>query len=345
VALLEEPSVVREARLALGLSQAALASAAGVSRQAVGAIEAGQHRPSVDAALAIAQALGRPVEELFGRAPGLSSPILGGEVPEGAPVLAARVGERLVHAPAYDALAVEGWPQPNAVLRGGRPELLSDGDLNGFVVVGCDPAVGLAAAMLPARGSRRVIAVSASTAASLAALGDGRTHAAIVHARADELPAPPVSVVRFGLARWSVGLASAGRSPRSVGEVCSTGAGVVQRDAGASSQKAFLAAVERQGLRPPPGPIASGHLDVARRVAVGSAPGVTMEPAALSHRLAFTPLEEHVVEVWVDACWREHPAVEALGTLLRSRAFTERLSLVGGYDLAACGAARGEENR
>ena len=34
-----------------------------------------------------------------------------------------------------------------------------------------------------------------------------------------------------------------------------------------------------------------------------------------------------------DARWREHPAVEALGNVLRSSAFTRRLSLVGGYEL------------
>jgi DNA-binding XRE family transcriptional regulator len=58
-------SALREARTGAGLSQEALAAAAGVSRQAVGAIEAGRHRPSVDAALAIAAAVGRSVEELF----------------------------------------------------------------------------------------------------------------------------------------------------------------------------------------------------------------------------------------------------------------------------------------
>jgi hypothetical protein len=62
-----------------------------------------------------------------------------------------------------------------------------------------------------------------------------------------------------------------------------------------------------------------------------------MEPAAIGLELAFAPLEEHVAEVWVDARWREHPAVGALGDLLRSAAFTQRLGLVGGYDLVGCG--------
>ncbi len=57
---------VRGARTANGLTQADLAAAAGVSRQTVVAVEAGDYAPSVYLALAIAARLGRSVEELFG---------------------------------------------------------------------------------------------------------------------------------------------------------------------------------------------------------------------------------------------------------------------------------------
>src|SRR4051794_26915602 len=102
---MESPTRLREARLAAGLSQAALAGAAGISRQAVGAIEAGLHRPGVDAALALAPAVGRSVEALFGAAPAGSETVLGTSVPDGAAVLAARVGDRVMHAAASDTLA------------------------------------------------------------------------------------------------------------------------------------------------------------------------------------------------------------------------------------------------
>lgn len=333
-------SALREARLAAGLSQSTLAEAAGVSRQAIGAIEAGRHRPGIDAALAIAAAVGRPVEDLFAAPTQASVAVLGGAVSDGSAVHAARVGERVVHAPVGDTLAFEGWPNPNAVLWDGRPHVLPDGDLNGLVVVGCDPAIAMAAATLPAHGACRVVALSGSTALALGALRDGRAHAAVVHNRAGRLPKPPIDVLRLHLARWRVGLASRGKRPRSVAEVCASSARVVQRDGGASSQKAFLAAVAREGAARPRGPLASGHLEVARCVANGAVAGVTMEPAAISCGLAFGSLEEHVVEVWVDARWREHPAVEALGAVLRSRAFTARLALVGGYDLTDCGSIR-----
>jgi putative molybdopterin biosynthesis protein len=57
---------LRVARQARGYSQQQLAGMAGVSRQAVSAVESGQSDPSLRVALALAQALGMTVEELFG---------------------------------------------------------------------------------------------------------------------------------------------------------------------------------------------------------------------------------------------------------------------------------------
>ncbi|HEY1276484.1 MAG TPA: helix-turn-helix domain-containing protein [Thermoleophilaceae bacterium] len=328
---------VREARLAAGLSQGALAAAAGVSRQAVGAIEAGRHRPSVDAALAIARAVGRPVEELFGEAPACAEPVLGAPLPDGSPVLAARVGDRIVYSRATEALAFEGWPLANAVLEDGRPRPLPGGDLDALVVVGCDPALGSAAALLPASGSRHLVALSGSTAGALEAMRHGRAHAALVHNRPGRLPSSPPGVLRLHLARWRVGVASRGRRARSVAELCDRRVRVVQREAGASSQRAFASAVAAHGGPAVAGPVESGHLEVARRVAGGAAAGVTMEPAALRFGLAFRELESHVAELWIDPRWRAHPGVEALGEVLRSQAFTTRMALVGGYELSHCG--------
>jgi putative molybdopterin biosynthesis protein len=345
---------LREARVAAGLSQSALAGAAGVSRQAVGAIEGGLHRPSVDAALAIAAAVGRSVEDLFGTAPRHAGSVLGAPVPDGSAVLAARVGDRVVaqmttslrearvgdrvvHAPASQTLAFEGWPRANAVMKSGRPKLLPGADLDGLVIVGCDPALGLIAGLLPSSGPRTVIALSGSTGRALEATRAGRAHVALVHGPRRRLPRPAAGTLRLHLARWRVGVASAGRRARSVAELCERGARVVQRDAEASSQKAFMAAVAAAGGRALEGPVASGHVEVARLVAQGATAGVTMEPAAINWGLPFAALEEHVAEVWVDARWREHPGAIALADVLRSAAFTSRLGLVGGYDLTESG--------
>ena len=57
---------LRLARQARGFSQQQLAGMAGVSRQAVSAVESGLSDPSLRVALALASALGQTVEELFG---------------------------------------------------------------------------------------------------------------------------------------------------------------------------------------------------------------------------------------------------------------------------------------
>src|SRR5262245_37750935 len=61
----ETQNAVARHRRELGLSQATLARAAGLSRQALSAVEAGRSVPSTAIALRLARALGRSVEDLF----------------------------------------------------------------------------------------------------------------------------------------------------------------------------------------------------------------------------------------------------------------------------------------
>jgi len=56
---------IAEIRREHGLSQQALARAAGVSRQSMNAIENDRHDPSVSLAFAIARVLNAPVTDLF----------------------------------------------------------------------------------------------------------------------------------------------------------------------------------------------------------------------------------------------------------------------------------------
>jgi len=331
---------VQAARTQAGLTQAALAEASGLSRQAVGAIEAGRHRPGVDAALGLARVLGVPVEELFGTPPpAQSASVLGEPVAEDGPVVMARVGNRRVHAPADLAGGQERWPVADGRWTDGeaRPFTSGDGHEDGLVVVGCDPALGLLTAQLPPAGPRRMVAVSGSTRAALAAMTAGRAHAALVHGRPGKLPPTPVGVLRLHMTRWRVGLATRTGHALSLTDLAGRRAGIVQREEGASSQQALLRALRAQGCAPADGPIAGGHLAVAQRVVAGARAGVTIEPAAVHHHLGFHPLEEHVVQLWIAPEHREHPAVQELGGVLTSRIFQSRLAAIGGYDLTGCG--------
>ena len=103
-------NALRERRAAGGLTQADLAREAGISRPQVAAIEAGRHTPSVTAGLALARALGVPLEELFPSEPSAAVPVVE-SAPEGAPLVLGRVGDRLV----YSALP-ERRPPPSAAV-------------------------------------------------------------------------------------------------------------------------------------------------------------------------------------------------------------------------------------
>ena len=60
---------VKELRAANALSQAALATALGVSRQTVNSIETGRYTPSLPLAIALARYFETPVEEIFDDSP------------------------------------------------------------------------------------------------------------------------------------------------------------------------------------------------------------------------------------------------------------------------------------
>jgi DNA-binding XRE family transcriptional regulator len=340
MAAIVRPSRLRERRLECGLTQAELAARAGVSRQLVAAVEAGQNAPAVDAALGLARALATTVENLFAPAPEPVVSALGTSLAEGVSVKVGRVGEQLVACELSDhGIAGAGWAKADGSIRDGGLHLFAGANPRGLVLAGCDPALGVAEAMLEGLGSASLLTLSAATGTGLRALARGGIHAAVVHGPRDRLPAPPVAVNRLHLARWQVGLAVARAvRHRSLEPLLRGKAPIAQRDPAAASQQALLRAAADVGVdAPPPGPLAGGHIEAARIAATLGCAAVTTESAARAFDLEFLPLEEHVVQIWVAERWNDHPGVEALGNLLAAAAFTERVAQFGGYDLAGCG--------
>lgn len=327
-------------RRARGWSQSELARRAGVTRQLVSAVEAGRHVPGVTAALALAQALGTSVEELFGGPrSGAVVDVLGAPRAVGTAVGVGRVGERLVSAPrTFGADGSEGWAVADAVVTDAGVEWLPGSGAAELVLAGCDPVLDLGASLLERTG-RHVLAVHASTGRSIDALGSGLVHGALVHARPGELPEPPVRVRRWHVARWQVGIAAPVGTVPSIDELASRHPDVVQRDSGAGAQKALVRALRAAGAEDElPGPVGHGHVDVARRVAYGGGvAGVAMESAAVSFGLGFAPLEEHVVELWLAEEWAGLPAAQAFVDALGSEALVRRSRLLPGYDPTDCG--------
>ena len=316
------------------------AARADVSRQLVAAVEAGRNTPAVDAALRLARALATNVEELFSAPAPRVVAALGGRLRGGAAVRLGRVGDQLVAAELADhGIAGAAWAKPDAVSQHGRLRLFPGANPAGTVIAGCDPAFGVAERMLEGLGPRSLLAISAPTDSALDALQRGRVHAAVVHGLTHALPAPPVPVKRWHIARWRVGVAVARGVPgRSLEAVLSGEVPVAQREPAAASQQAFERARLATGTHTPSaGPTAAGHLEAARLAALLDGAGVTNEAAARAFGLRFLPLEDHLVELWAAERWRDHPGMNALAELLNTTAFTERVGHYGGYDLTHCG--------
>jgi transcriptional regulator with XRE-family HTH domain len=335
---------VRRRRLVRGWSQGELAVAAGVSRQSVAAVEAGRQVPSVEAALGLAGALDCTVEELFGRDRARSSadavvPVLvdSAEPSPGTPLRVARVGSTLVWVPLAEP-DESGFCLADAIWTPDGPQLLDGASGEGFVVAGCEPALGLAAAAAPGRGAARLVVVHASSGRSLDALAAGRVHAAVVHGPAGGLPPAPDGVARWELARWPVGLAYRDVVP-ALAEVGAGRVPVAHRDAQAASEQALRRALATAGApQEVSGPVVAGHLASARMTAAGQvAAGVTTAAAASAVGVDFAAWEEHVVQVWVDRRFAEHPGMSTMLQVWCSARVGAQLRRLGGYALAGAG--------
>ena len=327
-------SNLKAARDAAGLTQAALAERAGVSRQMVGAVEAGRHVPRVDTALALSAALGVPVGDLFGTP---SDPVdaVSGERPgEGSLVRVGRVGERVVTSPARTGPG--GWGVADGLIESGAVTPFHAGAA-GMVVAGCEPGLTVLEQILREGGMSAVAATSSSSAAA-SALAAGRLHAAVIHGPGDRSLPAGVDVAVFQLARWEVGLAA---HPDSDGDwvsgALSGRAPVIQREDGAGVQRAFIEALDpASGVVE--GPRVSSHFAAARRAMVTGMPAVTIGPASIAAGALFHPLEVHDARMWVSPRWlQERLVIEALAAMSGAR-FQRRLRGVGGYDLTGSGA-------
>lgn len=302
--------------------------------------------PSTDAAIRLARELGTTVERLFdaaGSEPAIDAvPVLGGHLPDGALVRAARVEEALV-ARVLDrasALTATGAAADGVVLDG-RLRLFAGSAPGGAVVAGCDPVLTIAEGLLDRAGSARIVAVPATSGQALAALDQRRCHAVLVHGPARSLRSRR-GLQRWHVARWRSGIATHAQLSRPSLQALLTGeVPLVQRDRTAACQQAVERAARRLGApQLKPRRTAGDHLDAARAAVEHRAAAVTIEPVALALGLDFCELEIHDVELWVPDVWTGLPGIRALLDLLSAASFRDRAGALPAYDLTDTGAAR-----
>jgi putative molybdopterin biosynthesis protein len=329
-----------------GLTQEALAARAGVSRQALGLIEAGRSVPSTALALKLATLLGRQVEELFSLDEAPEPVEVAWLDPAGSSMRGrlGLVGKRWVAHPLdrREVAAADVLRDAGGVSRLLQPDGLQA--LRGRLLIsGCAPALGVLVEHLH-RATEPVDAVwiHATTEVALAQLGRGETHVAGVHLVAGDATAGRGRRHAFTLARWRQGLLvrrNQRGAPRSIDDLGRRGLRVARREPGASANRLLDQALARAGVRlTGAGVEARGHLGVAQAVALGAVDvGVAAEPAALAHGLGFIPLDEERFDLVFDRARANDPRLVRLGEVLASRAFRDDLASLGGYDTANTG--------
>ncbi len=349
---------LRLARQARGFSQQQLAGMAGVSRQAVSAVEAGASDPSLRVALALSRALGLTVEELFG--PAIPEPVVTTRplAPLGSP------GARVGIAPVGDyfvALPLSGGTVTRAGFApaGGRVAHAADVAPLGpprptLVVAGCDPALPLIEqplSLLDPPVSFAWWPCPSQEALSLAAAG--LVHVAGAHLRGqsgDYNTGPAAELLRgggeiVGFCSWREGLVlrpAVAAGVCSVADVAAARLRVVNREPGAEARRVLDRELARQRIdgRELPGysTRVTGHLEVAAAIAAGLADaGIASEAAALAYDLAFVPLTQERFDLVVPAMHAGSREVQALLRALSSRWLLDQLASLPGYTVTQCG--------
>ncbi|HEY5399274.1 MAG TPA: substrate-binding domain-containing protein [Trebonia sp.] len=353
-------TALRMARQARGLSQQRLAGMAGVTRQAVSAVESGHSDPSLRVALALASALGVTVEELFGRGE-LADPVRARPVAPagpGARVTLATVSDTFVALPLRgDTAALTGFgaagglvPRIPDVSAAGPDEIAVrpiSPPRSTLVVAGCDPALPLLETPLGLLDPSVAFAwwpCGSGEAMRLAAAG--LVHAAGVHRAADKSAAVNVTDIPggaevVGFSFWREGLVvRPGTGATGLRDVARHGLRLVNREPGARARELLDRECLRLGLDPAELPgydsRVSGHLQVAAAVAGRLADaGVSSEPAALAYGLRFIPLAAERFDLVIPAKLATSPEVQGLLKVLTSPWLATQLASLPGYQPAA----------
>jgi molybdate-binding protein/DNA-binding XRE family transcriptional regulator len=362
-------NALRATRTRLGLSQQQLAEAAGVTRQAIGGVEAGRYAPTAAVALRLARALGCTVEELFWLEEDLPAvqavPVGGVDLPRDARVTLARVGGRWVAHALHGERAFrrELIPADGLVAEGGAPErvrvkLLDEPEslARTVLVAGCTPALSLWARSAERwHPGLRVHWVHANSTEGLRMLARGEVHAAgvhLYHAATGEFNAPfvrealrgrPAALVHLGV--WEEGLAVAPGNPKGLQGPKDLGAPsvcIVNREPGAGARVLLDAALSEAGVEGSSvrgyGDLRHSHEEIAAAVMAGGPDaGVTTAAVARTFGLEFLPLRLVRYDLALPAEFLgEEPVRQLLGTL-QHRWVRKQLQVLGGYDTTETG--------
>jgi putative molybdopterin biosynthesis protein len=357
---------LHEVRRQRGVAAAELAKLAGVNRQTIYAIEAGNYVPNTALALQLARILEVRVEDLFSLQADASAPLepvtadlIGGVEParKGQPVQLCHLGNRLIGVPATPQPVM--LPPADGVIaesgrRTGQAEVcvFQTGIEKGkrLLIAGCDPGISLLGRHLARFDDIDLIVAPSSSQQALAWLKTGKVHIAGSHLRDASsgeynlpliqrlFPRGEVKVVTFAV--WEQGMVIQSGNPkkiRAIEDLSRKDVRIINREKGAGSRELLDQRLRESGV--PPGAVngydrvARGHLPAALAVSLGEADCcIATHSAARAFGLSFVPLATERYDLVMR---REHlrlKAVQALLDALSRADLRRKLEMLAGYD-------------
>lgn len=366
---------LRQVRLRLGMSQQDLAAIAGVSRQTIGGVEAGQYAPSTTVALRLARALGCQVEDLFWLEQDAAEvdavPTQSFPTNRATRLSLAKVGDRWIAHPLMDNSAFrtemipadgEGVHEANSSTL--RVKLLDDLDKlhRTVVIAGCTPALSLwARAAERWHPDLRVHWTLDNSMYALERLCRGEVHIAGMHlydpvsqdhnvpfvqtALQTQAALQNVAAVVINLGSWEEGLLIQPGNPlrlKTIADLTRSDVRIVNREVGAGSRQVLERSLQAAGIEPATiqgfDNLAAGHLEVARAIATGqSHAGVSTASVAAAFGLEFMPLHRARYDLVTLQPYLEEAPVQQLLSTLGHRRVLSQLQTLGGYDTSQTG--------
>jgi putative molybdopterin biosynthesis protein len=340
-----------EIRKSRGMPAVELAAQAGVTRQAIYAMEAGTYIPNTTVALRLGRALDATVEELFALDPRdrpaaelRSFDLLDEDtaVGPGGPIQICQVGRRAIGVspplfPAYLPVADGIVSYPGYAAVAGETD-----DANRLLIAGCDPALSVLAAHAREAGIELVLA-NANSARSLEWLRLGKVDIAGTHLNEPVMGRKAFSVVTFAF--WEEGFVVRRGNPkgiRRVEDLANAHVRFVNREEGSGSRRLFetlmgaagMSAAQVKGSQD----IVPGHLEAAWAVASGAADCcIAAGSAARRYGLDFVPLASERFELVLHKRDLKNKAVQGVLDILNRSRFRRQLEVIAGYDVSRAG--------
>lgn len=368
---------LKSVRTKKGFSQGELARRAGMTRQAVSAIESNLYLPTTAVALRLASALTCRVEDLFNLAHAediIEGTLIGhlppAEVgPRSIRVKVSTVGRKTVVRPVTDlgeqlsfAIPADGYIADMRHNRSGatvRVTLSREREViqQEISVAGCDPAIFLAGEYLRRhKDLTTVVGWPMGSTAALQALQRGEVHVAGLHLfdpisgesnipfLGRHLKGSNYEVITF--ATWEEGFMVRRGNPlsiRTAADLAQSTVMLVNREEGSGARLLLDQRLRASGIEPTRvqgyDGLASSHFEVARAVAGRQADvGIGIRSAAQLFGLDFVPLQTARYDLVVPKSYlKSHPTLAHLFETIVSGPFRHEIEALGGYDTSETG--------